>query len=107
MQIKKTIKNFKLITSAINGNKLSAYESVTTNDEIIFIESAKDFAKNGTHVNDKRIKVINLLENNFLYLISFSNVKNNPCKNPHNRKFNVAPCQRDVKKCNPKISIVF
>ena len=44
MQIK-TIKNFKLITSAINGNKLSAYESVTTNDEIIFIESAKDFAK--------------------------------------------------------------
>ena len=98
MQTIKTTKNFRFKYWTSTGKKLSFTVSKTTKEEIISPVSVTDFEKNGTQDKATRMKVINLFEKNFLYPKIFSNVKNSPWINPHNIKFNVAPCHSAVKK---------
>ena len=60
--------------------------------------SFKFMAKKGTHERDNSTNVINLFEINLLKFISFSTVRNNPCRNPQKRKVREEPCQKAVQK---------
>ena len=97
-QIIPTIKNLKFMNWNSIGKKVSLEVSKTNKEESILMVSPKLSEKNGTHVKETSMKVINLFEKSLLKFINFSKVRKKPCNIPQRIKLNVAPCQSAVNK---------